>query len=235
LLFILRTRAVFVFPDHAMSDTATMHIDGASRGNPGPASYAVVLARPGLPVVEEADVIGKATNNVAEYSALVQGLALAAELGVKKLSVFSDSELMVKQMNGEYKVKHPDMLPLYQEAKQLLVAFEKFTITHVRREQNKRADEIGNDALDGRPRKRGQPPGEFEMSATGVSSSAPKAPTPSVTTTDTNVRDDAIAILLSAAQAWSAKGLKAVPVEAVWEQLWSVLEDGNVLKKKKAK
>jgi len=232
LLFILRTRAVFVFPDHAMSDTATMHIDGASRGNPGPASYAVVLVRPGLPVVEEADVIGKATNNVAEYTALVQGLELAAELGVKKLSVFSDSELMVKQMNGEYKVKHPDMLPLYREAKQLLVAFEKFTITHVRREQNKRADEIGNDALDGRPRKRGQPLGEPGVSALGVS---PATPTPSVTTTDANVRADAIAVLLSAAQAWSAQGLKAVPVEAVWEQLWSVLEDGNVLKKKKAK
>ncbi|MCE9568328.1 MAG: ribonuclease HI family protein [Planctomycetes bacterium] len=243
-----------------MSDTATMHIDGASRGNPGPASYAVVLARPGLPVVEEADVIGKATNNVAEYTALVQGLELAAELGVKKLSVFSDSELMVKQMNGEYKVKHPDMLPLYQEAKQLLVAFEKFTITHVRREQNKRADEIGNDALDGRPRKRGQPYSPSPLAGEGSSRServrgeastsqqalpltrledSPPSPArgegKTVQVGDASVRDDAIAILLSAAQAWSAKGLGAVPVEAVWEQLWSVLEDGNVLKKKKAK
>jgi len=217
-----------------MSDTATMHIDGASRGNPGPASYAVVLARPGEPVVEEADVIGKATNNVAEYTALVQGLELAAELGVKKLAVFSDSELMVKQMNGEYKVKHPDMIPLYQEAKQLLAAFEKFTITHVRREQNKRADEIGNDALDGRPRKRGQP--FVESVAERFANSGdrkPAAPTASVTTTDATVRADALIILQSAAQAWSTQGLKAVPVEAVWEQLWSVLEDGNVLKKKK--
>ena len=102
-----------------MSDTATMHIDGAARGNPGPAAYAVVLARPGQPVVEEADTIGTATNNVAEYTALVEGLALAAELGVKRLAVFSDSELMVKQMNGEYRVKNPDLLPLYQEAKRL--------------------------------------------------------------------------------------------------------------------
>ena len=92
-----------------MSDTATMHIDGASRGNPGPAAYAVVLARPGLPVVEEADTIGTATNNVAEYTALVEGLTLAAELGVKTLQVFSDSELMVKQMNGEYRVKNDDL------------------------------------------------------------------------------------------------------------------------------
>src|SRR5687768_5044211 len=81
-----------------MAETATMHIDGASRGNPGKAAYAVVLARPGHPTVEEADTIGTATNNVAEYTALVEGLSLAAELGVKKIAVFSDSELMVKQM-----------------------------------------------------------------------------------------------------------------------------------------
>src|SRR5580698_2807449 len=102
-----------------MSDTATMHIDGASRGNPGPAAYAVVLARPGMPVLEEADTIGKATNNVAEYTALVEGLKLASELGVKKLSVFSDSELMVKQMNGIYRVKNPELQDLYLEAKRL--------------------------------------------------------------------------------------------------------------------
>ncbi|VTU00353.1 ribonuclease h : Ribonuclease H OS=Thermosediminibacter oceani (strain ATCC BAA-1034 / DSM 16646 / JW/IW-1228P) GN=Toce_0936 PE=4 SV=1: RVT_3 [Gemmataceae bacterium] len=212
-----------------MSDTATMHIDGASRGNPGPAAYAVVLARPGLPVVEEADVIGTATNNVAEYTALVEGLALARELGVPRLAVFSDSELMVKQMNGEYKVKHPDMLPLYREAKQLAAGFADFRITHVRREQNKRADEIGNDALDGRPRKRGQaaPPPPTTPAPTANASGPPQ------TATDAGVRADALAVLASAARAWAEGGVKAVPVEAVWEQLWSVLEDGNVLKKKK--
>ena len=138
-----------------MSDTATMHIDGASRGNPGPASYAVVLARPGLPVVEEADTIGTASNNVAEYTALVEGLALAVELGVTKLHVYSDSELIVNQMNGVFKVKHADMRPLYEEACRLRRQFERVTIAHVRREQNKRADALGNDALDGKPRKRG--------------------------------------------------------------------------------
>ena len=138
-----------------MSDTATMHIDGASRGNPGKAAYAVVLARPGMPVVEEADTIGTASNNVAEYTALVEGLSLAAELGVKKLQVYSDSELMVKQMNGEYKVKNEDLRALYEEACQLRKQFEQVIITHVRREQNKRADAIGNDALDGKPRRRG--------------------------------------------------------------------------------
>src|SRR5688572_2210282 len=140
-----------------MSETATMHIDGASRGNPGKAAYAVVLARPGLPVVEEADTIGTASNNVAEYTALVEGLSLAAELGVKSLQVFSDSELMVKQMNGEYKVKNEDLKSLYEAACKLRRGFDKVTLTHVRREQNKRADQIGNEALDGRPRKRGEP------------------------------------------------------------------------------
>jgi ribonuclease HI len=210
-----------------MSDTATMHIDGAARGNPGPAAYAIVLQRPGQPVVEEAQPIGTATNNVAEYTALVEGLQLAAEVGVKRLAVFSDSELMVKQIKGEYRVKNEDLRPLYEEAKQLARGFEQFAITHVRREQNKRADEIGNDALDGRPRRRGQPPPPPAARA----AARPKPPAAAVT--DAAVRDDALAVLLSAAQAWAAKGLAAVPVEAVWEQLWSVLEEGGVLKKKK--
>lgn len=210
-----------------MTDTATMHIDGAARGNPGPAAYAVVLARPGGPVVEEAAPIGTATNNVAEYTALVQGLTLAAKLGVKELAVFSDSELLVKQMNGEYRVKHPDLLGLYQEAKRLIARFERVTLSHVRREQNKRADEIGNEALDGRPRRRGEPPPP----------PLPPKPTragkpPAGFVGDATVRDDALAILLSAAQTWASKGVAAVPVEAVWDQLWSVLEEGNVLKKK---
>jgi len=222
-----------------MSETATMHIDGASRGNPGAAAYAVVLAQPGLPVVEEADVIGKTTNNVAEYTALVRGLELARDLGVKKLAVFSDSELMVKQMNGEYKVKHPDMIPLYRNAKQLATSFEALTLTHIRREQNKRADQIGNDALDGKPRKRGQGgslPDTAENPFVDRELAANNAPAATrVTATDAPVRADALAILQTAAQVWAARGLAAVPVEAIWEQLWFVLEEGGVLKKKKAK
>lgn len=212
-----------------MSDTATMYIDGAARGNPGPAAYAVVLSRPGQPVVEEAAPIGTATNNVAEYTALVEGLELAAELGVKKLAVFSDSELLVKQMNGEYRVKNPDLLELYQDAKRLTGRFETVTLTHVRREQNRRADEIGNEALDGRPRRRGEPPPPPLSSAPAR---AKKAAAPVALVGDATVRDDALAILHSAAQTWAAKGMAGVPVEAVWEQLWSVLEEGNVLKKK---
>ncbi len=215
-----------------MSDTATMHIDGAARGNPGPASYAVVLARPGQPVIEEAVPIGNATNNVAEYTALVEGLKIAKEFGVKNLAVFSDSELLVKQMNGEYRVKNADLLELYQEAKRLAAGFERLTIAHVRREQNKRADQIGNEALDGRPRRRDEP---FRPSPAAGDSKPRKPAAPASTVTDSSVRDDALVILRSAAQEWAARGLAAVPIESVWEQLWSVLEDGNVLKKKKVK
>ena len=213
--------------------TPTMHIDGAARGNPGPAAYAVVIARPGLPPVEEADTLGTATNNVAEYTALVRGLELAAELGLKKLAVFSDSELLVKQMAGEYRVKHPDLLPLHAEASRLRRGFDRVTITHVRRAENARADALGNQALDGKPRRRGAGPlPEPEPSAVPARG---KAPGGSGTVSDAVVRDDALAVLQSAARAWADGGLKAVPVEAIWEQLWSVLDDGGVLKKIKSK
>jgi ribonuclease HI len=222
-----------------MSELATMHIDGASRGNPGKAAYAVVLARPGLPVVEEADTIGTASNNVAEYTALVEGLTLASELGVKALQVFSDSELMVKQMNGEYKVKNEDLRALYEEACRLRRQFEKVTLTHVRREQNKRADLIGNEALDGRPRRRGEPaPADFlpEKEVGGSGSSSRPAPRPPRSNVDDGaVRADAVQCLADAARHWAANGVAGLPPEVVWEQLWSLLDEAGVLKKKKAK
>ena len=221
-----------------MSDAATMHIDGAARGNPGPAAYAVVIARDGGPVVEEADVIGTATNNVAEYTALVRGLELAAELGLKTLAVFSDSELMVKQMNGEYRVKHPDLILLYAEANRLKRRFDAVTLTHVRREHNKRADALGNEALDGKRGRGGvlSPPSLLGKGAGGLGEGSKRGgekeePAPNLSAA--TVRADAIEVLRSAAQAWAGRGLGAVPVEAVWDQLWSVLEDGGALKKKK--
>lgn len=200
-----------------MADTPTMHIDGAARGNPGPAAYAIVLARPGEPVIETAETIGTATNNVAEYTALVEGLELAAGLGVKRLAVFSDSELLVKQMNGEYRVKHPDLQPLHQEANRLKRQFDAVTIMHVRRGQNARADALCNEALDGK--------------ASG--SPAPRPSAPKKPVSDAVVRDDALDVLRSAAQAWASRGTGAVSAEAVWEQLWSILEEGGVLKKAK--
>jgi ribonuclease HI len=212
-----------------MAATATLHIDGAARGNPGPAAYAIVLSRPGEAVVEEALPIGTATNNVAEYTALVEGLGLAAELGVRSLAVYSDSELLVKQMNGEYRVKNADLLELYREARDLVRRFEKVIIAHVRRGENARADQLANSALDGRPYRRGEPPPPLSPGR------AKKPAAPANAITDSAVRDDALAILRSASQAWAAQGAAAVPVEAVWEQLWSVLEDRNVLRKVKAK
>lgn len=194
---------------------ATIHIDGGARGNPGPAAYAVVLDRPGQPTVEESGTLGTATNNVAEYTALVNALHLAAELGLQTLDVYSDSELLVKQMAGEYRVKHPDLQPLHKEASELRKGFAQVRITHVRREQNTRADALYNEALDGK--KKGAP-----------ASGPAKAPAKAVS--DERVRADALDVLRSAARAW-ADGA-ALPPEAVWEQLWSVLEEGGVLRKK---
>src|SRR5204862_4092873 len=117
-------------------DTATIFTDGAARGNPGPAACAYVIASPDLPPVEHAERLGTATNNVAEYTALVHALARAAELGLKRLAIFSDSELMVKQMNGEYSVKNADLKELYDEARALRRRFETVSLSHVRRGDN---------------------------------------------------------------------------------------------------
>ena len=97
--------------------TLTIHTDGASRGNPGAAAYAYVIARDGQPPIEEADCLGRMTNNQAEYTALVRALEHALELGTHhRLLIHSDSELMVKQMNGEYRVKNEELRGLYEEA-----------------------------------------------------------------------------------------------------------------------
>lgn len=208
-----------------MSAEATLNIDGGSRGNPGPASYAVVLSRSGRTVIEEADTIGTATNNVAEYTALVRGLELAAEQGVQDLAVLSDSELLVKQMNGEYRVKSAELQDLYRQAGELRQRFRVVKLSHVRREQNKRADFLCNEAMDGRPRRRGEvyvePP-----------AGAVVAKPPAKTVGDDRVREDAIECLRAAAEAWAAHGPRTPPPAMVWEQLWSILEEGGVLKKR---
>jgi ribonuclease HI len=125
------------------------NIDGASRGNPGPASYAVVLRDPqGKIALELAKNIGRETNNVAEYFALLAALDYAASHNIAALRVRSDSELLVRQMQGRYKVKSPDLKPLHERATKLSRQLQYFAIEHVRRELNRDADALANVALD---------------------------------------------------------------------------------------
>jgi ribonuclease HI len=125
------------------------NIDGGSRGNPGPAAYGVVIrdAR-GEIVARLKKYIGRATNNVAEYYALITTMDYAQSHGIRALRIESDSELLVKQMRGQYKVKSADLQPLFERAKKMSQAFESFRIEHVYREQNREADALANGALD---------------------------------------------------------------------------------------
>ena len=128
---------------------AILWTDGGARGNPGPAAYAYVLETGDGTVLDaRSEAIGHATNNVAEYSALVAGLRRAAELGVTALELRSDSELMVKQMRGEYRVKNRDLQELFLDASRAARAVGDVTYTHVRREHNELADRLVNEALD---------------------------------------------------------------------------------------
>ena len=128
---------------------ATLSTDGGSRGNPGPAAYAYVLeAEDGTVLAAHGEAIGVATNNVAEYSALVAGLEKAIEVGVSELEVISDSELMVKQMRGEYRVKNEALRDLSVHASRLAGKLGSVSYRAVRREQNKLADQLVNEALD---------------------------------------------------------------------------------------
>lgn len=127
-----------------------MHTDGASRGNPGHAAIGVVIERAedGAVLAEIAEYLGETTNNVAEYRALIAGLRRAAELGATDVEVWSDSELMVRQMQGRYQVKNPGLLPLFTEASRLARRFRAFDMRHTLRGGNKRADELANVAID---------------------------------------------------------------------------------------
>ncbi len=126
-----------------------IHVDGGSRGNPGPAAIAAVLSTPEGDVVADAkETIGVASNNVAEYKAVLLGLEKARELGADEVEVVNDSELVQKQINGQYKVKHPDMKPLYAESMAALSQFGNWSIRSVPRAQNSDADALVNQALD---------------------------------------------------------------------------------------
>jgi ribonuclease HI len=128
----------------------TVNVDGGARGNPGPAAIGVVLRGPGEEVLAEVgETIGRATNNVAEYRALLRGIELAAEHGAGEVELIGDSELVVRQVEGRYKVKDSNLRELHAEVKQALAGFDGWSIRHVKRAQNADADRLVNAALDG--------------------------------------------------------------------------------------
>ncbi len=127
-----------------------LKVDGGARGNPGPAAVGVVVKKPDGALVEElSERIGFATNNVAEYRAVLRGLERAAALGAREVEIIGDSELVARQLSGTYKVKHPAMRPLYEQARAALGQFERWQIRTVPRAQNAHADRLVNAALDG--------------------------------------------------------------------------------------
>ena len=128
-----------------------VHVDGGARGNPGPAAIGVVVSEPDGTVIDElGELIGVATNNVAEYKALIRGLERARAFGADEIEIVNDSELVARQLTGVYKVKHPAMKPLYLDAIEALRGFGTWRIRSVPRAQNAHADELVNAALDAR-------------------------------------------------------------------------------------
>jgi ribonuclease HI len=213
------------------ADEFIIHTDGGARGNPGPAAYAFVIERPDRPAFEEKAYLGQTTNNIAEYTGLVKALERAKNLGARRVVVYSDSELMVRQMTGQYKVKNEGLIPLYRQAAAFSRGFESFAIHHVRREQNKHADRLCNEALD--------QPDAYRAPVAGVPT-PPKVTAPTVAPTMTagpgsgdDVRLHAVEVLTEAAQLWS-QGDPSFPAPArVWDELWKLLVKAKVVKRKK--
>ena len=130
---------------------AILWTDGAARGNPGPSGIGALLTnRSGRTLAEVSDYIGETTNNVAEYRALLAGLERALQIGVRSVEVRADSQLMIRQLEGLYKVKMPHLKPLFEKAKQLLARFESHRLRHVPREENSGADRLANLGIDAR-------------------------------------------------------------------------------------
>jgi ribonuclease HI len=143
-----RTKLIFNPEKPTKIERVVIHADGASRGNPGPAAIgATIKEEDGRLLCSISQAIGQTTNNQAEYRAVIAALEEAARLGARQASVYLDSELIVKQINGKYRVKNRALKPLYQQVKQWQSRFESFNITHVPRQQNKEADNLANAAL----------------------------------------------------------------------------------------
>jgi ribonuclease HI len=142
-----------------LSERLVVHVDGGARGNPGPAAIAAVLSEPGGDLVEEhAEAIGHATNNVAEYRALLLGIERARALGARELELVGDSELIARQVRGEYRVKDAGLRPLHARVAEALRAFDRWTIRNVPRAENARADRLVNDALDAKVEEEAEEP-----------------------------------------------------------------------------
>ena len=200
-----------------MEETWTIYTDGGARGNPGPAAYAYVIQRPGLADIEEKAFLGHSTNNIAEYTGLVKALEHARHLGGQRLLVLSDSELMVKQMNGEYRVKHPGLLPLYEEAVALRRDFEDVEIRHVRRGHNKQADRLCNEALD-----HPEDNMPFPVPLPPASAPAPQAKATVPRAGTEELRSHAVAILTESG---------TPDPQAVWDRLWQMLVKAKAVRK----
>ncbi len=135
------------------------HVDGGSRGNPGPAAYAVVVdAANGGHLASLSRYLGHTTNNVAEYEGLLAALTYALEHNFRRLKIITDSELMARQISGQYKVKNPNLKVLYDRAQALIAQFDMFRIEHVRREHNREADRLANEAMDTAEKQKMSPP-----------------------------------------------------------------------------
>jgi ribonuclease HI len=200
------------------SGVLTIHTDGGARGNPGPAAFAYVIQREDAPPIEEAGCIGEATNNQAEYTALIRALEHAERLGTHHpLHIHSDSELLVKQMNGEYRVKDEGLKHLYEQARRLASRFGSVSVRHVPRTQNAWADRLYNAALDGATKK--------------PAPSGPHKKSKNVAGRDATIAAEAIECLRAAAAAWARGNANDPKPELVWEQIWSVLEENGALRK----
>jgi ribonuclease HI len=198
-----------------------VHIDGAARGNPGPAAWAYVIFQGGNILLEHGERLPRpTTNNVAEYTALVKALEKAAELRATVVKVRSDSELLVKQMNGQYRVKNENLLALYQEARRLSQHFADVSVRHVYREQNQDADRLCNEALDGRASE----PVQAKRATTTA------APGPAAS----NSWDEAVAraerLLEENARTWIKSGRKYPPPREVLQEILDLLRTGGFLK-----
>jgi ribonuclease HI len=207
-----------------MSDPGVVriHTDGAARGNPGPAAFAYVIQRDGEEDIEGKGYVGTQTNNAAEYIALVRALEHAAKLSARRLEIFTDSDLMVNQMMGMYKVKNTGLRPYWEQARRLVEGFDSVKIRHVPRAQNSRADRLCNEALDGAAGK--ATPAKIRKSTTASGEVRQDA-----------VRAEAVECLRRVAAAWARGDINDPKPEAVWEQLWTILQDGGVLRAPRAR